>query len=325
MEHRLSDLNRFVGRAQRWALGFLGCPEQARRRLSIRPLKLVLPFLLTACEHGVLNPQGAVGKAERQILIDSMAIMLAIVVPTIVATLAFAWWFRTSNTRAKYRPDWTYSGQIELVVWGIPALTVMLLGGVTWIGSHDLDPAKPLASNAKPLEIQVVSLDWKWLFIYPDQHLAAVNQVTIPADVPVHFTLTSASVMNSFFVPQLGSQIYAMSGMASQLNLIADQPGTYPGISSHYSGDGFSDMHFDLHAVPAAEFETWVTNTRGVGPTLDAKSYADLAKQSIKVTPFTYRDADPALFNKIVTQEIPPAPGPQSGFPTIDVSNRTEQ
>ena len=295
------------------------------RRQGLRAVLLSAPLLLTACQQGVLDPQGAVGTAERQILIDSMAIMLAIVVPTIVATLAFAWWFRAGNARATYLPDWTYSGQIELVVWGVPALTVMLLGGVTWISSHDLDPAKPLASDHKALEIQVVSLDWKWLFIYPDQHIAAVNQLTVPANVPVHFTLTSASVMNSFFVPQLGSQIYAMSGMASQLNLIADRPGSFPGISSHYSGDGFSDMNFDLHAVPQAEFDAWVDQTRGKGEMLDRKSYDALSIQSIKVTPFTYRDADPALFDQIVTQQIPPAPGPQTGFPTTDVSNRTEQ
>ncbi len=285
----------------------------------------LLPVLLTGCSRGVLDPQGMVGVAERQILIDSLAIMLAIVVPTIVATLAFAWWFRADNARAKYLPDWTYSGQIELVVWGVPALTVMLLGGVTWISSHELDPAKPLASEAKPLDVQVVSLDWKWLFIYPDQHVAAVNQLMLPANVPVHFTLTSASVMNGFFVPQLGSQIYAMSGMSSQLNLIADRPGTFAGISSHFSGDGFSDMTFDVHAVTQPEFDAWVAQTRGGGATLDRKAYDELAKQSIKVAPFTYRDADPALFEQVVTQQIPPAPGPQAGYPKIDVSNRTEQ
>jgi cytochrome o ubiquinol oxidase subunit 2 len=281
-------------------------------------------LLLTSCEKGVLNPQGAVGEAELQILIDSMAIMLAIVIPTIAATLAFAWWFRASNKRAEYLPEWTYSGRIELIVWGIPLLTIMLLGGVTWIASHQLDPAEPLVSDNEALEVQVVSLDWKWLFIYPDQHVASVNQLTVPANTPIHFVLTSASVMNSFFVPQLGSQIYTMNGMSSQLNLIANKPGTYGGISAHYSGDGFSDMYFDLHAVPAEEFKAWVTATRSAGQVLDAGSYAELAKQSIKVAPFTYRDADPALFRKIVSQEIPPAPGPPAGYPSVNISNRTE-
>jgi cytochrome o ubiquinol oxidase subunit II len=168
-------------------------------------------------------------------------------------------------------------------------------------------------------------LDWKWLFIYPDQRIASVNQLVVPANVPLHFSLTSASVMNAFFVPQLGSMIYTMNGMTSRLNLIANTPGTFHGISSHYSGDGFSDMHFDVRALPADQFASWVTTTRGTGQALDATSYASLEKQSTKVAPYTYSNADRELFQKIVSQEISPAPGPQAGLPSVDVSNRTEQ
>jgi cytochrome o ubiquinol oxidase subunit 2 len=265
---------------------------------------------LTACQPAVLDPQGAIGSAEKTILIDSLAIMLAIVVPTILATLGFAWWYRSSNTKARYLPNWAYSGQLELIVWAIPLLTIMLLGGVAWVGSHDLDPAKPLESKEAPLTVQVVSFDWKWLFIYPDQHVASVNRLVIPAGVPVHFSLTSASVMNAFFIPQLGSMIYTMNGMADQLYLSADKPGTYYGLSSHYSGDGFSDMHFDVQALPAEQFAAWAATTRNAGPSLTAQSYAELAKQSTAVVPFTYRDVDADLFNKIVTQALPPGPGP---------------
>jgi cytochrome o ubiquinol oxidase subunit 2 len=265
---------------------------------------------LAACQPAVLDPQGIVGAAQKTILIDSLAIMLAIVVPTIVATLGCAWWYRSSNTRARYLPEWAYSGQLELIVWAIPLLTIMLLGGVAWVGSHDLDPAKPLPSKDAALEVQVVSLDWKWLFIYPGQHVASVNHLVIPAGVPVHFSLTSASVMNAFFIPQLGSMIYTMNGMETQLNLHANVSGTFPGLSSHYSGDGFSDMHFDVQAVPADRFSAWVDATRGNGPTLTAQSYADLARQSINVAPFTYRDVDPDLFQRIVSQALPPGPGP---------------
>src|SRR5205814_6806445 len=180
-------------------------------------------------QPAVLDPQGVIGIAEKTILIDSLAIMLAIIVPTIAATLGFAWWFRASNTRATYLPDWAYSGRLELIVWAIPLLTIILLGGVAWIGSHDLDPAKPLGPPDAALEVEVVSLDWKWLFIYPEQHVASVNKLVIPAGVPIHFTLTSASVMNSFFIPRLGSMIYTMNGMATQLYLHADRPGTYAG------------------------------------------------------------------------------------------------
>jgi cytochrome o ubiquinol oxidase subunit 2 len=278
---------------------------------GVRSVTVTLASLcLLGCQPAVLDPQGPVGVAEKTILLDSVAIMLAIVVPTIGAMLAFAWWYRASNSRAKHRPDWAYSGQLELIVWAIPLLTIMLLGGVAWIGSHDLDPAKPLASKAPPLNVQVVSLDWKWLFIYPDQGIASVNRLEIPAGVPVHFSLTSASVMNAFFIPRLGSMIYTMNGMATQLNLLADQPGTYPGLSSHYSGDGFSDMHFDVQAVSADDFAKWVAATRASGPSLTAETYAALARQSSAVAPFTYHAVDPGLFNNIVTQAVPPGPGP---------------
>jgi len=282
------------------------------------------PIVLTACQPAVLDPQGIIGIAEKTILIDSLAIMLAIVVPTIAATLGFAWWFRASNSRATYLPDWAYSGRIELVVWAIPLHVIILVGGVAWIGSHDLDPAKPLASDTSPLEIQGVSLDWKWLFIYPSERVASVNQLVVPAGVPIHFSLTSASVMNAFFVPQLGSMIYTMNGMRTQLNLRADAPGTFLGLSSHYSGDGFSGMHFDVRALPPAQFAAWIDATRNSGPILDAGTYTALARQSMNASPFTFRAADPELFQQIVTQQLPPGPGPQTGRPNPNVSPRTE-
>jgi cytochrome o ubiquinol oxidase subunit 2 len=282
-------------------------------------------LVLTAYQPAVLDPQGPIGVAERMILIGSIVIMLAIVAPTIAATFGFAWWFRASNRRARYLPDFEYSGRVELIVWSIPVLTIILLGGVAWIGSHDLDPAKPLASNTPPLEVQGVSLDWKWLFIYPSQRVASVNQLVVPAGVPIHFSLTSASVMNAFFIPQLGSMIYTMNGMTTQLNLKADVPGTFHGLSSHYSGDGFSDMHFDVQAVPVEQFAAWIEATRNTGPTLDAESYTALARQSMNIRPFTFRAADPALFQQIVMQQLPPGPGPQTGRPNPSVSPRTEQ
>ena len=184
---------------------------------------------LGGCSEGVLDPKGPIAAAERQILFNSLGIMLAIVIPTILATLGVAWWFRSSNKRARYLPDFDYSGRLEMLVWSIPAMTVLLVGGVAWVGSHDLDPRKPIASTVKPVRVQVVSLDWKWLFIYPDQGIATVNQLTIPVGTPVSFELTSSGVMNSFFVPQLGSQIYTMAGMVTRLHLQADHPGTYRG------------------------------------------------------------------------------------------------
>jgi len=275
-----------------------------------RRLPPLAGLALAGC-GGVLDPQGPIGHSDKSILVGSVAIMLAIIVPVIVVILGFAWWYRASNLRARYRPDFVYSGQLELILWFIPLLTIMLLGGVAWIGSHDLDPAKPLgAPGDAALEVEVVSLDWKWLFIYPEQHVASVNKLVIPAGVPIHFTLTSASVMNTFFIPQLGSMIYTMNGMATQLHLLADRPGTYAGLSGHYSGDGFSDMHFEVEAMAKDGFEGWIAATRGAGPTLDAGTYAELAKQSQKVAPTTYGGVAPDLFGKIVMQVVPPGPGP---------------
>ena len=272
---------------------------------------LLLP--LAGCSGGVLDPQGPIGAANATILLNALGIMLAIVVPTIVGALAFAWWFRASNPRARYLPEWVYSGRIELIVWSIPLLVILFLGGVIWIGSHQLDPYRPIDSQAKATEIQVVSLDWKWLFIYPDQGIASVNELVVPAGLPVHFSLTSASVMNMFFVPQLGSMIATMNGMVTQLYLQADRPGDFYGQSAQFSGDGFSDMHFVLRAVPADAFEQWVATARQSASALDRAGYIALSKQSRNVAPLRYGTVDPNLFQAVASQDIPPGPGPQEG------------
>ena len=267
-------------------------------------------LLLSGCDWAVLDPKGPIGDANRQILIDSVAIMLAIVVPTIVAILAAAWWYRSSNIRAQYLPDFEYSGQLELIVWAIPLLTIMLLGGVAWIGSHDLDPARPLESKEEPLNVQVVSLDWKWLFIYPDQHVASVNRLVIPAGVPIHFSLTSGSVMTAFFTPQLGSMIYTMNRMRTQLHLAADQPGTFRGLATQLSGDGFADMHFEVVAKSQEDFYAWLGQARAEGEELTPERYIELSKQSVVPKPFTFRTVSDGLFEKILDQTLPPGPGP---------------
>jgi cytochrome o ubiquinol oxidase subunit 2 len=270
-------------------------------------------FGLLPSKTGVLDPQGPIASAERLLLINCTAIMLVVVVPVILATLGFAWWYRSSNARARRSEEVAYEGRIDFVVWSIPALVVILLGGVNWIGSHELDPRAPIAANAKPVEIEVASLDWKWLFIYPDQGIAAVNQLVIPAGTPVRFLLTSGTVMNSFFVPQLGSQIYTMPGMTTHLNLLADKPGEYPGLSANFSGDGFADMRFTVKAVPAGDFAGWVAQVRGSGSALDIPGYAELAKPSQAVPPTTYRSVDPKLFERIVDQTALDPKKPRAG------------
>jgi cytochrome o ubiquinol oxidase subunit II len=277
---------------------------------------LVLLSSLSGCGATVLSPIGPVGAAERTILLDALAIMLAIIVPTLVATLAFAWWYRAGNTRARYLPHFQYSGQLELLVWSVPALVVLFLGGIAWISSHDLDPAQPLTwaaparKRAAPVEVEVVSLDWKWLFIYPEKHVASINRLVVPVGVPLHLRVTSATVMNVFFVPRLGSEIYSMSGMATQINLQADQPGSFPGLSANFSGDGFSDMHFSLDAVDSEQFNTWVAEAKTNGAALDDSTYRGLLRQSANIQPYTYREVEAGLFDRIVSLKLPPGEGP---------------
>jgi len=307
-----SPCKRLAGRALRTRLRF-GGPSPAAVALRCGAALAALP--LGGCQELiVLHPKGVVGEATSSLLIGTFIIMLPIVVPTMLAPLIFGWWYRRSNTRAYFEPSFVESGKIELITWSLPLLTIMLLGSVVWIASHDLDPAKPLSSDEEPLNVQVVSLDWKWLFIYPDQNVASVNRLVIPAGVPIHFRLTSASVMNAFFVPQLGSMIYTMNGMATNLNLNANEAGSFMGLSAMFSGNGFSDMHFTTEAVPKADFDTWTKQaSNGGGPTLSSQAYKDLSVQSMNVAPYTYSAVEPGLFDRIVTQELPPGPGPSSG------------
>jgi len=262
-------------------------------------------FLQTTDWHqGVLDPHGPIAAAERTILANATVIMLAVVVPVILLTLAFAWWFRAGNPWARRDPEWAYSGPIEVTVWAIPTLVVLFLGGIAWIGSHELDPARPLASTAPPLEVQVVSLDWKWLFIYPAQGIASVDRLVVPAGTPLRLQLTSSGVMNSFFVPQLGSQIYTMAGMTTTLHLRADQPGTWAGLSAQFSGDGFSDMRFDAVVVPPAQFQRWAADV-GAGPaTLDAARYAQLARPGVAASAVTFARVQPDLFQAILAASV---------------------
>ena len=293
------------------------CPTPALHRPSFSEPKGLrrsgLPRLLVACatvlvcsceQQGILDPQGPIASAQLLLLLNSTAIMLVVVIPVILATLGFAWWYRSSNARASRSTDEGYEGRTEFVLWSIPTLIVILLGGVIWISSHQLDPRAPIPAKGDPLRVEVVALDWKWLFIYPDQGIAAVNQLIVPVGTPVNFRLTSATVMNSFFIPQLGSQIYTMGGMTTHLNLLADAPGEYPGFSAMFSGDGFADMRFVAKAVPAGDFDSWIAQVRGSGSALDLPGYAALAKPSLAVPPTTYRAVEPRLFERIIEQTV---------------------
>lgn len=286
-------------RARIWSTTFA-------RALSLTPM-----VVIAGCrEDSVFTPVGPVGDAERIIILDSLAIMLAIVVPTILATVAVAWWFRASNRRAKRDPGFVYSGRVELVVWSIPTLTILFLGGLTWISAHDLDPAKPLKSTVRPLDVQVVALDWKWLFIYPDQGVATINQLVAPTGTPLRMHLTSATVMNTLFAPEVGSQLYVMNGMVGTMWWQVDRPGLYYGHSNMFSGDGFPGMAFRVVGMSPAQFAAWTTAARGRGPALDDTAYRLLLKQSSDVKPYAYGSVAPGLFDAIVRQKLPPGSGP---------------
>lgn len=302
--------------------GLLSIPLSGTRPMTLRILALCLPvLLLSGCGGGffdssvpsILDPVGPIGTGNRTILLNSLAVMLVIVIPTMIATVAFAWWFRASNPKAEYKPGFTYSGRIELIVWSIPTLTILFLGGLIWYGSHQLDPRRPVEPVADTLEVQVVALDWKWLFIYPGTQVATVNDLKIPVGQPVRFRVTSASVMTTFFIPRLGSMIYGMNRMENELHLRADHAGNYFGTAAHYSGDGFSGMNFNVEAMPPDAFGRWLTGLHSGGDVLNAQAYAELSRQSHDVKPFHYSQVQNGLFDAIVRQVLPPAPGPDEG------------
>lgn len=259
---------------------------------------------LAGCDGGVLDPKGQVGVDEKNLIIISTLLMLLVVIPVIVMTLYFAWKYREGREHEIYAPKWAHSTKIEAAVWLVPVVIVLILGVITWRSTHSLDPYKPLEHEREPLTVEVVSLNWKWLFIYPEQGIAAVNELVIPTNVPVNFKITSESTMNSFFIPQLGSQIYSMAGMETKLHLIANEPGTFEGFSANYSGEGFSGMHFETKAVDEAEFERWASDMkRGLltpTGTLDSARYAQLAEPSENHPVEYFSAVSDGLFHQIM-------------------------
>ena len=284
--------------------------KQARSRTRLAGvLTFAMAALLGGCHASLLEPAGRVAADEKTLIITATLLMLLVVVPVILMTLWFAWHYRASNTSAAYTPNWSYSHRIEAVVWAVPIAIILVLGTLTWRTTHELDPYRPIASNVKPIEIQVVALDWKWLFIYPEQHIATVNEIHFPAGTPVNFKITSDTVMNVFFIPQLGSQIYAMAGMQTQVHLIADQPGVYDGLSTNFSGAGFPDMRFTATATSQADFDAWVAKVKASGAKLGLDNYADLAKPSSKDPVKYFGGVEPVLFSAVLDKYMDKSSG----------------
>ena len=258
---------------------------------------------LGGCNNVVLfDPKGPIGDAERLVIITAIALMLIVVIPVFVMSFLFARRYRASNTKATYSPKWSYSSKIDLVTWLVPVAIVTALGILAWSETHRLNPYKPIDRGVKPISIEAVSLDWKWLFIYPDHHIATVNELVFPAKVPLSFRITSDTVMTSFFIPQLGSQIYAMAGMQTRLHLMSDEPGVYYGQNQQFSGRGFSYMNFKAIAVSHEQFQAWVQKTKQSPDKLDLARFEELGKPSIGY-PVTYFSlVKPDLFDYIISK-----------------------
>jgi len=279
-------------------------PSAVRRGLLMTPLLAAL----AGCNAVVMNPSGDIAKQQADLITISVILMLIIIVPVMILTVVFAWRYRKSNTKAKYEPDWDHSTKLELIIWGAPLLIIIVLGLITWISTHKLDPYRPLErldatrpipASTKPLEVQVVALDWKWLFIYPEQGIATVNELVAPIDQPIRFKITASSVMNAFYIPELAGMIYAMPGMETQLNAVQNEPVVSEGFSSNYSGAGFSGMRFKYRGVPQADFDGWVQSVKA-GEPLDRARYLQLAEKSIKDPVRHFGTVDPDLYNLIL-------------------------
>lgn len=275
------------------------------RTLWRSALALLIASGLSGCSDWVLfNSKGEIGIAQRDLIITAVGLMLIVVIPAILLTFVFAWKYRASNKNAKYTPDWAHSTKVEIVVWGVPLLIIFTLAIIVWKSTHALDPFKPLESDRQPVVIDVIATDWKWVFVYPEQGIATVNEIAFPENTPIAFNITSNGAMNSFFIPQLGGQIYAMAGMRTQLHLIANEAGVYDGISSNYSGSGFSGMKFKAHALSDAGFEAWVQKVKASEQGLDFEGYKQLAQPS-KDHPVTYYgNVQPGLFKQVIDQFI---------------------
>jgi len=278
--------------------------EGQLRRIVLSPLFSLL--LLGGCSNLVLfEPGGPIGDAERTLIVTAFLLMLIVVIPVLVMTLWFPLKYRDSNTKAIYTPKWAYSGRLDFAVWMVPIAIIMVLGYLTWTETHRLDPYRPLKPDVKPINIQAVALDWKWLFIYPDFNIAAVNELVVPVEIPLSFRITSDTVMNSFFIPQLGSQMYAMAGMESRLHLLADKAGVYFGQTQQFSGSGYAYMQFRAKAVSQSEFQGWLQEVGQSADKLDPARFQVLQKPSIAAPVTYFSTVEPGLFDQIIRQYMP--------------------
>ncbi|TYC56369.1 ubiquinol oxidase subunit II [Rhodobacterales bacterium] len=269
-------------------------------------------LLLAGCglsDAPVLNPKGPIALQETDLLFSAFWLMMIVTIPAILLTVFFAWRYRRSNERATYTPNWEGSNLVEAVMWLVPAAIIVALGTMVWDATHKLDPYKPIVSDKPAFKVQAVALDWKWLFIYPELGTASVNELSFPADRPLTIEITSDTVMNSLMIPALGGQIYAMAGMRSEINLLADAPGVFTGRNTMYSGDGFSDQHFLAHAMSESDFAAWKDKVSAAATALDAQTYIELHKKSTANPVTYYSSVETDLFD-IILRKYAPIVGP---------------
>jgi cytochrome o ubiquinol oxidase subunit 2 len=264
-------------------------------------------FLLSGCHLSVLDPKGLIAAKEVRLIIIATLLMLTIVVPVIIMTIWFAWRYRASNKDATYDPTFVHSTKIEILCWIIPCIIVGILAVITWFSSHELDPYKPLDSKVKPVTIQAISLDWKWVFFYPGEGVATINYVVIPKSTPINFQISSAGPMNALMIPQLAGQIYSMAGMRTKLHIISKHEGVYDGFSASFSGDGFSDMTFKTKVTDRATYDKWITEVGHSTRTMNMATYQHLVKPSELVPVTYYSHLEPRLFNKILMTYMMPS------------------
>ncbi len=276
-------------------------------KLSVQMLLISsMMFLLGGCNIPILEPKGIVALHERNLILIAVALMLIVVIPVFILTFVFAWKYRASNTKAKYDPEFAHSKWIELICWGVPCAIIAVLATITWISTHELDPYKPLDVSTKPITIQAISLDWKWLFIYPEENIATINYIQFPVNVPINFKITSDAPMNSLWIPQLSGQIYSMTGMQTKLHMMATEAGDYRGGSASFSGAGFSDMKFTVRASTQEEFDNWVTEVRKSPNALNMNDYDVIAKPS-ENTPVTYYSSvKEGLYQEVINKFMSP-------------------
>lgn len=268
--------------------------------LVVACLVAILVFLAWGHNIQVLNPKGTIGDQQRNLMVIAIGMMLLVVIPVFIMTFTIAWKYRAGNERAKYDPNWDHSRTAETLWWAIPFAIIAVLAGITWVTSHSLDPYRALASDVKPVRIQVVAMEWKWLFLYPDQGIATINHIEFPVNTPVSFQITSDAPMNSFWIPQLGGQIYAMSGMSTSLHLMANEVGTYNGSSANISGKGFAGMKFTATAQQPGEFDRWVKSIANKNIPLSSDAYDHLSEPSENVPPQYYSSFQDNLYDTIV-------------------------